>query len=74
MRDVIIIMKLEHRRKWKSCGMYWSSSSYNIGGSGKVAVCNNHHLVITQGEVEKLRYVMIIIKLQNRRKWKSCGM
>ena len=33
------------------------------GGSGKVAVCNDHHKVMTKEEVEKLRYVMISLKL-----------
>ena len=39
------------------------SLSYNKGGKGKVAVCNDHHEVITKEELEKLRYVMIIIEL-----------
>ena len=30
---------------------------------GKVAVCNDHHEVITKEEKEKLRYIMIIVKL-----------
>ena len=49
------------------------SLSYNIGGSLKVAVCNDHHEVITKEESKKLRYVMIM-KLKQRKKWKSWGM
>ena len=56
-------MKLKQRRKWKTCGMYRSSWSYYKRGKGKVAVCNDHHEVKTKEEVEKLRYVMIIMKL-----------
>ena len=37
------------------------SLSYNIGGSLKVAVCNDHHEVITKEEVKKLRHVIMII-------------
>ena len=48
LRYVMIIMKLLHTI---------------LGRSGKVAVCNDHHEVITEEEVEKLRYVMIIMKL-----------
>jgi len=33
------------------------------GETGKFGVCNDHHGVITYEEVEKLRYVMIIMKL-----------
>ena len=50
------------------------SWSYNIGGKGKFAVCNDYYKVITKEETEKLRYVMSIIKLKQQRKWKSCGM
>ena len=39
------------------------SGSYNKGGSGKVAVWNDHYEVITKEEEEKLRNVMIIMKL-----------
>ena len=35
----------------------------NKGRGGKVAVCNDHHKVITKEGREKLRYVMIIMKL-----------
>ena len=41
---------------------------------GKLAVCNDDHEVITKEEKEKLWYVIMIIKLSYRRKWKSCGM
>ena len=34
-----------------------------MGGSGKDAVCNKHHEVITKQKVKKLRYVMIIKKV-----------
>ena len=34
--------------------MYWSSWSYNKGESEKVAVCNDHHEVITKEEREKV--------------------
>ena len=37
--------------------------NYNIGGKGKVAVCNDHHKVLTKEEVETLQFVMIIMKL-----------
>ena len=37
--------------------------SYYKAGSGKVAVSNDHQELITKEEVEKLRHVMIIIKL-----------
>ena len=37
------------------------SLSYNIGGSLKVAVCNDHHEVIRKEEVKKLRNVIMII-------------
>ena len=43
--------------------MLWSSWSYEKGESAKVAVCKDHHEVITKEEGEKLRYVMIIMKL-----------
>ena len=42
--------------------------SYNKGGSEKVVVCNDHHEVLKKEEMEKLRYVMIIIKLKQQRK------
>ena len=45
-----------------------------MGGSGKVAVRNDNHEDIKKEEVEKLRFVMIIMKLSQRKKWKSCGM
>ena len=38
-----------------------------------MAGCNDHHELITREEVEKLRYVMSVMKLQHKRKWKSCG-
>ena len=34
-----------------------------MGGSGKDAVCNKHHEVITKQKVKKLRYVIIIKKV-----------
>ena len=34
-------MKLKQRKKWKSCGMQWSSWSYNKGKRGKVSVSND---------------------------------
>ena len=37
-------------------------------------VCNDHYEVITKEGREKLRYVMSVMKLQHKRKWKGCGM
>ena len=37
-----------------------------MGGSGKDAVCNKHHEVITKQKVKKLRYVIIIKKSYNK--------
>lgn len=43
--------------------MYRWSVSYNIGGSGKNAVSIDHHNHVTKKKVEKLRYVLIFMKL-----------
>ena len=63
LRYLMIIIKLYERKKWKSSGMYSSSWSYQKRGKGKVAICNDLHEVKTKEEVEKLRYVMVIMKL-----------
>ena len=34
-----------------------------MGASGKDAVCNKHHELITKQKVKKLRYVMIMEKV-----------
>ena len=47
LQYLINIMNLKQSKKWKGCGQYWSSWSYNIRESGKVAVCNDHHDVTT---------------------------
>ena len=39
-----------------------------MGGSGKDAVYSDLHKHITNKKVEKLRHVMIIMKLKQRRK------
>ena len=43
--------------------MYRWSVSYNIGGTGKNAFCIDHHNHVTKEKVEKLRYVLIFMKL-----------
>ena len=58
----------------KSCGMYISPLYHNMEGCEKVAVCIQHHFIITRKNEEKLPYVYITTLLKQGRMQKSCGM
>ena len=49
-------------------GLYSSSRNCDIEGRAKVAVCMNFHKVIKRVKVQRMQYIIIMIKLRHRKK------